>query len=151
VRQAIERIRTLRAEYRVPPHVRLAARVVARGADDPQAFSGERDTIIRLAHLGALTFDGEQRQVGAHATFGDGSEVFVALEGAIDLQQECQRLTAERARLHAQLTGLAAKLANPNFVARAPADVVARERTKEREWQVQRDVLDGKLKALGCS
>jgi len=151
VRQAIEKIRALRADYRVPPNARLAATVVTRGSDDPSAFTGERETIQRLAHLGSLTFDGESRKLGAHATFGDGSEVFVALEGAIDLGQECGRLSTERARLDAQLTGLAAKLANPNFVARAPAEVVARERTKEREWQVQRDVLDAKLKALGCS
>jgi hypothetical protein len=29
--------------------------------------------------------------------------------------------------------------------------VVAKERDKEREWRFQRDVLDGKLKSLGCS
>src|SRR4029077_18831579 len=124
--------------YRVAPNVRLAATVVARGSDDPGAFESERDTIMRLAHLGTLAFDGEARKLGAHATFGDGSEVFLALEGAIDLGQECRRLAAERTRLDAQLTGLTTKLANPSFVARAPAEVVARERTKEREWQVQR-------------
>ena len=38
-----------------------------------------------------------------------------------------------------------------NFVSRAPADVVAREREKEKTWREQRDVLAGKLRALGCS
>ncbi|HUK22898.1 MAG TPA: hypothetical protein VLV45_15265, partial [Gemmatimonadales bacterium] len=71
--------------------------------------------------------------------------------GFIDVQQECRRLSGERSRLDQQLTALAAKLSNENFVSRAPADVVAREREKERDWRFQRDVLDGKLKSLGCS
>ena len=82
---------------------------------------------------------------------GDGTEVFVALEGAIDLGQECRRLSAERERIDQLLKGLTTKLSNENFVARAPADVVAKEREKEREWRLQRDVLDGKLKSLDCS
>jgi len=154
VQQVIEKIRVIRADYHIAPKTRLRAAIRARGADEPDAFVSERDTIMRLAQLEQLVFDGQAGHgsvVGAHATFGDGSEVFVALEGAIDLRQECRRLSTERERLDRQLTGLAAKLSNENFVARAPADVVARERDKEREWRFQRDVLDGKLKSLGCS
>ena len=89
--------------------------------------------------------------MGAHAVFGDGSEVIVALEGTIDVQQECRRLSDELGRLDQQLTTLAARLTNESFVARAPQDVVARERDKEKAWRDQRTVLAGKLKSLGCS
>jgi valyl-tRNA synthetase len=89
--------------------------------------------------------------VGAHAVLPDGSEVFVPLEGAVDVQQECRRLAGELTRLEQQLAGLAAKLTNQQFVARAPADVVAKEREKERAWHDQRQVLADKLKSLGCS
>jgi valyl-tRNA synthetase len=151
VKQAIEKIRAIRADYRIPPKARLKAVIVARGSDTPDAFASERDTIVRLAQLEQVSFDGAPIGAGAHATFGDGSEVIVGLAGAIDVAQECRRLAGERARLDQQLTGLSAKLSNENFIARAPADVVAREREKEREWRFQRDVLDGKLKSLGCS
>jgi valyl-tRNA synthetase len=89
--------------------------------------------------------------VGAHAVFGDGSEVVVALEGLVDVKQECQRLTEEYQRLDKQLTSLAARLTNESFVARAPQEVVAKEREKEKTWREQRDILAGKLKSLGCS
>jgi len=82
--------------------------------------------------------------------FGDGSEVVVALAGAIDVQQECKRLAAESDRLGKLISDLAARLTNENFVSRAPAEVVAREREKEKTWREQRDVLAGKLRALGC-
>jgi len=152
VKTAIELIRSIRAEYRVSPKTRLRATIVARGNDKAATFEGERDTIVRLAQLESLALDGAPgKGVGAHAVFGDGSEVVVALEGSIDVQQECRRLSDELGRLDNQLKGLAARLTNESFVSRAPKDVVAKEREKEKAWRDQRDVLAGKLKSLGCS
>ena len=154
VQQAITAIRNIRAEYRVPPKTRLTATIAPRTADGRHAFEAERDTILRLAQLGELTLNGAAAgggAGGAHAVLADGSEVAVALAGAIDVQQECRKLSDELERLDRQLAGLAAKLANANFVSRAPADVVAREREKEQTWRAQRDVLAGKRSALGCS
>ncbi|HYR99350.1 MAG TPA: hypothetical protein VEO58_10060, partial [Gemmatimonadales bacterium] len=63
----------------------------------------------------------------------------------------CRRLSGELTRLEQQLAGHTAKLTNQQFVARAPAEVVAKEREKERAWRDQRQVLADKLKSLGCS
>ncbi|HEU5262009.1 MAG TPA: valine--tRNA ligase [Gemmatimonadales bacterium] len=151
VQEAISSIRMLRAEYRVPPKARLRAAVRPKTEQVRRALAGERDTILRLAQLAELAFDGQRAVVGAHAVLADGSDVFVALEGEIDLQQECRRLADELTRVERQLSGLAAKLTNRNFVARAPAEVVAKEREKERAWRDQRQALADKLKSLGCS
>jgi valyl-tRNA synthetase len=155
IKTAIEHIRSIRAEYRIPPKTRLAATIVARGADRAATFEGERETIVRLAQLESLTLDGapvaSEQGGGAHAVFGDGSEVVVALTGAIDVQQECKRLAAESERLRKLISDLSARLSNESFVSRAPAQLVARERDKEKTWREQRDVLAGKLRALGCS
>ena len=151
VQEAISSIRMLRAEYRVPPKARLRASLRPRTERARQALSGERETILRLAQLADLAFDGKRATVGAHAVLVDGSEVFVALEGEIDVQRECSRLASELARLDRQLSGLEAKLANQDFIARAPSEVVAKEREKERGWRDQRQALADKLKSLGCS
>jgi valyl-tRNA synthetase len=155
VKTAIEHIRSIRAEYRVPPKARPRATIVARGTDSAATFDGERDTIVRLAQLESLALDGVPQGAGAgtgaHAVFGDGSEVVVALEGVVDVKHECRRLTEEFERLDKQLSTLAARLTNENFVSRAPQDVVAKEREKEKAWRDQRDILAGKLKSLGCS
>jgi valyl-tRNA synthetase len=151
VKTAIEQIRSIRAEYRVSPKTRLRATIVARGNDKPATYDGERETIVRLAQLESLALDGVPQDVGAHAVFGDGSEVVVALQGVVDLTHECRRLSEEFERLDKQLTSLAARLTNESFVSRAPQEVVAKEREKEKAWRDQRDVLAGKLKSLGCS
>src|ERR1043166_6887565 len=151
VQQVVEKIRAIRAEYRVPPKARLAAAIKPRTDSIRAAFDGERDTIMRLAQLSDLKVDGGLRGAGAHAVLADGSEVFVALADAIDVRQECRRLTGELTRLEQQLAALDAKLGNKNFIARAPAEVVAKEREKERAWRDQRQALADKLRSLGCS
>jgi valyl-tRNA synthetase len=156
VEQAITAIRNIRAEYRVPPKARLRASVRPHSRAAASAITAEQDTIVRLAQLEAVVQvegspDGGTAGSGAHAVLADGSEILVTLTGAIDVQQECRRLATERARLDQQLAALAGKLSNQNFVSRAPADVVAREREKEQAWRAQRDVLSSKLSALGCS
>jgi valyl-tRNA synthetase len=151
VKRSIELIRSIRAEYRVAPKTRLKATIVARGGDRVETFEGERETIIRLAQLESLSLNGVHQGVGAHAVFGEGSEVVVALEGVVDVNHECRRLSEEYERIDKQLTSLAARLTNESFVSRAPQEVVAKEREKEKAWRDQRDVLADKLKSLGCS
>ncbi|MGH7644416.1 MAG: class I tRNA ligase family protein, partial [Gemmatimonadales bacterium] len=153
VQNAVSAIRNIRAEYRIAPSARVTARVTATTDAARRAFEGERETIARLAQLGALALDGATvpAGAGAHAVLADGTDVFVALAGALDLSRECQRLSDDLTRLDRQLAGLAARFTNSEFVERAPAGVVAREREKERAWQEQRRALADKLKALGCS
>src|SRR5260370_38572774 len=137
VKTAFELIRSIPAEYRVSPKTKLRATIVARGNDKAATFEGERDTIVRLAQLESLALDGAPGGgggVGAHAVFGDGSEVVVALEGSIDVQQECRRLSDELGRLDHRLKGLAARLTNERFVSRAPLEVAAPARRQEKVW-----------------
>jgi valyl-tRNA synthetase len=60
----------------------------------------------------------------------DGAEVFVPLEGLIDLDAERGRLEKEIARLQQAVEATERKLGNASFVDRAPKDVVDREREK---------------------
>jgi len=148
VQELITAIRSIRAEYRIAPKTKLAA---ALTGGDGAAYGAEAETITRLAGLDALTLGPAPAGVGAHAVLRDGSDVFVALGGSIDVAQECRRLTGDRDRLDRQLAALSAKLGNAGFTSRAPADVVAKEREKETAWRTQLGALNDKLKALGCA
>jgi valyl-tRNA synthetase len=86
---------------------------------------------------------------GAHAVLKSGAELFVPLAGIIDLDRERARLRAEIDRLDAQLRGTEAKLAKDDFVRRAPAEVVQRERDKVSSFRTQRERLSSKLADLG--
>jgi valyl-tRNA synthetase len=163
VQALVSAVRSVRAEYGVHPSRTLRAVVHPAGALAARAFQAERRTIERLAKLASLTLDGETpdplgpatqpqpASAGAHAVLPDGSTVFVSLADAIDVRKECERLGRELQRLERQLQTQAARLANPEFLTRAPAEVIERERAKERSWREQRDALAAKLRDLGCS
>ena len=68
----------------------------------------------------------------------------------MDLERECARLEAESHRLAGAIRSQETKLDNPQFVARAPAEVVAREREKLASWQEQAGSLAERRRALGC-
>src|SRR5262249_49558348 len=89
-------------------------------------------------------------RVGGHAVLSDGTAVFVPLGDAIDVRKECSRLSEEVARLGKLVAGQRAKLANQQFVAKAPPAVVERERQKLATWEEQRGVLTRRGGRLGC-
>jgi len=75
-------------------------------------------------------------------------EVYVPLEGLIDLDVERQRLEKERQRLEQHLTGVKKKLQNEKFVNHAPAEVVERERKKCAENEANLQKIMKTLKTL---
>ena len=150
VQALVTAIRTIRAEYGVKPSQEIGTNVEPASAQARAVFEEERATIQRLAKVDALSFDPPQDSVGGHAVLPDGSAVFVPLGDAIDVAAECRRLQSEVDRLAGQLKQVTAKLENTKFTARAPAEVVERERQKEVAWREQRDTLAAKRTALGC-
>jgi valyl-tRNA synthetase len=115
-------------------------------------LEGEAMRLGQLARVGALEFGPSAgRGAGASAVTRDGTELFIPLEGLIDLDQERRRLRAEIERLDGQVAGAEKKLSNEQFVGRAPSDVVQKEREKVGAFSEQRSKLREKLSALEVS
>jgi valyl-tRNA synthetase len=149
VQEVVSAIRAIRAEYGVQPGQAVRA-VVSRPEAGDGALDRERLTVTRLAKVSDLSFGEPGERVGGHAVLSDGTAVFVPLGDAIDVARECQRLSGEMQRLTQLVESQDRKLGNEQFVSRAPADVVQREREKAATWREQREVLSRKLELLGC-
>ena len=150
--ELITTVRSLRKEYGVGEGARVAL-VLGGVSEERQAeLMGERATLEQLARVSDLIFGGpEGGGVGASAVLKDGIELFIPLEGLLDLERERQRLRSEIGRLDGQLQGAEKKLANPSFVERAPEEVIQKERDKSTVFRDQRDKLLQKLSALESS
>jgi valyl-tRNA synthetase len=151
VQELVGAIRGIRAEYGIPPGQAVRAAVSGESAATVAAIEHERGTITRLAKLSQMTLGESRERVGGHAVLSDGSAVFVPLGDAIDVGRECSRLGTEVDRLARLVQSQEQKLGNEQFVARAPTDVVERERQKLTTWKEQREVLARKRELLGCS
>jgi valyl-tRNA synthetase len=147
LQQVIATVRNIRSEYGIQPGVRIPLR--ARGSDEvARVLDASRRALRDLARVEELSFGGADGEVGASAVLRSGTELFVPLAGVIDLDRERARLRDEIARIDGQVSGTEKKLANESFVARAPADVVQRERDKLAAFGEQRAKLAEKLGAL---
>jgi valyl-tRNA synthetase len=75
-------------------------------------------------------------------------QVFLPLEGSVDLDAEKQRLTREIAKLEEELETVRKKLANENFVNRAPAAVVEEHRKRETDFLGRLEQLRDRLGSM---
>jgi valyl-tRNA synthetase len=155
IQELITQVRRLRKEYSVPEGAKVP--VALTGAPGPfqDALGYEDSSVRRLARVSEISIvggpGGEGKAgggSGAHAVLKNGTELFMPLEGVIDLDQEKNRLAAEIERLAGQLKGVRAKLENEKFVSRAPAEIVDREREREANFREQMEKLQEKLKTF---
>ena len=147
VQELVGAIRAIRAEYHVEP----GRQVQVRLAWQNPVFESEGETIRRLAKVADLSFGEPTDEPGAHDVLSDGNGIFVPLGDAIDIARECARLGTEIERLGKLITTQHRKLANTQFVDRAPALVVDNERRKLSAWEEQSTVLAEKRRLLGCA
>ncbi|MEK6767967.1 MAG: valine--tRNA ligase [Gemmatimonadota bacterium] len=146
IQAATNAIREIRADYGLKPNQTVAASSSGLTSATREALDQGRDLIKRLAKVSGLD-EATPSGRGAHVMLVDG-EIFMKLDAAD--AQECGRLGDELARLEKQIAGLRAKLADESFAARAPAEIVARERAKQAQWTEKAAQLRTKIRDLGC-
>ena len=134
--RGISALRALRAEMNVPPAVRLPLLIKDAELLATERIVQHREHFMRLARV-----DGFEPVAGVPAggvqAIVDGATLVLRLGDVVDLAVEKERLGKEISRLDAELTKIAVRLANPNFLAKAKAEVV--EEQREREADVTRD------------
>jgi valyl-tRNA synthetase len=108
--------------------------------------------VRRLAKVASLEVGATagEAEATANAVLSDGATVSIPLGDLVDVDRECARLQAESDRLAGAIRGQESKLGNEQFVARAPAPVVEREREKLAAWREQAGSLAERRRALGC-
>jgi valyl-tRNA synthetase len=146
--ELIGEVRTLRSEYGVPPAAQIRIHLGNLSPELTAALAEEARALPRLARVEQVEHTAIGGGAGAHAVLRGGVELFIPLAGVIDLEQERKRLQKELERLDGQLRATENKLQNEQFTARAPADVVERERAKADNFRDQRDRLALKIGGL---
>ena len=130
VKQIVTALRNIRGEMNIPPSKKIKALIKTN-----QLSGSQKNYISSLAKLEELTADENIRKPqGSASSVVQGVELFVPLEGVIDLEVERKRIEKEIARLEGLLNGTEKKLSNENFIAKAPREVIERERAKKQSW-----------------
>jgi valyl-tRNA synthetase len=137
--------RNLRREGNIPASKKV--KYVFKPAN--QLLPHDAEVLRLLLNAETLEIDANHLpQKGTPAVHSDLGDLFLPLEGLIDVAAEKARLTKELEKIESEITRAEQKLSNPNFTSKAPPQVLQDHQQRLAEWQAKRDRVKKALETL---
>ena len=130
-------VRSLRSEMSITPATLTPLVLVGASAETQKRAGRWTDVIKRMARLSEISFASGMPH-GAVQLLVRGEVAALPLRGVIDVAAEKSRLEKEIAKADADIKRVDAKLANADFMARAPEEVVEEQRVRREEAEARR-------------
>ena len=128
---AITAVRNIRGEMDIPPSKKVD--IVIEAPDEHEREILEQNAIhlknLALVHSAVIAAQVNKPQASATAVFNK-NQIHVILKGLIDFKEEANRLRKEIKKIEQELCGHEKKLSNPEFVNKAPAEIIANVKEK---------------------
>ena len=147
---AIRTIRNLRAEADIKPGVKVPVILQSESSSERQILQAGQSYIQELGKVETLTItpalEGELKttMAGVIGTV----QVLMPLAGVVDVDALQAKLKKDLAKVEAEIKSLSGRLANPNFVSKAPEEVVKGAQAAMVEAQKQAEILRDRLSRL---
>jgi len=149
VQNVIGAIRNIRGEMNVPPNKKAPVIIRSANRRNMDVMKQNEESLIALAKLDSVQSGNSltRPKLSASSVVLD-MEIFMPLEGLIDIDVERQRLTKEIDRLEKQIEGINSKLMNKDFINRAPKEVIDKERQKSTDFLASLNKVKLNLKSF---
>ena len=136
VMAVITGVRNIRGEMDISPGKSLPLLVQDGSAMDKKYLDAQRHYLVALARAESIGWivKGQEAPESATALIGH-MKVLIPLGSLINKQAELERLSKEMEKIEKDLSRAKAKLANPDFVARAPKNVVEQENQRVQQFE----------------
>ena len=150
VMETIKAIRNMRAEVNVAPGRKSEAILQLASAELVQLFELNASYVKTLAAVEPLnvSLTTPEKPENAMAAVVSGVEIYMPLKGLIDVDKETARLNKELLTLDKELARVSGKLSNEGFVAKAPPDVIEKEKAKQQEFEEKVKAINERLSYL---
>jgi valyl-tRNA synthetase len=147
--EVVEGIRTIRGESNLSPALKVEAQVQSSNAEVRATLDRWRAYVMLLAGLQKLTVtDLGPKPPQAAADIRAQMEIYVPLAGIVDLAEERERLKKEIEKAQKEIGHINKKFENPNYAARAPAELVEKDKARIAELEVRIGKLSENLKRI---
>jgi valyl-tRNA synthetase len=144
--ELVTRGRNLRREFNIPSNKKV--KFVLKVKDPLSAH--EADVIRLLLNAESLDVDPNfAPKKGTPSALTDLGELFLPLEGLVDVEAEKARLKKELVKIQAEIEKVQSKLENSGFVERAPANVLEEHRNRLADSKAKLQQVTAALSALG--
>jgi len=144
----VEGIRRQRAELKIAPGVKIPIHFSAESGLVDFLVSQQQIVASLCRASEVVVGTGLTKPEGAVADVVRGVEVYLIVEGTVDVAKERERLSKEIERLRSLVSGVSGKLANEGFVAKAKPEVVEAERKKLNDWTQTIETLQRNMDAM---
>ncbi len=134
-------IRNLRSQYKLDPKRQLDVKLVGGEGLEDQKAALEGLTRASLEWVKAKPDQSASAVVGSIS-------IHLLLAGIVDVAKETERLQKDFETTKKYVSSVTGKLANPDFIANAPADVVENEKAKLAEAEAKLKALEEQLQTL---
>jgi len=150
IMETIKAIRNMRAEVNAAPSKK--SEVILHFTDRSlqsmvKDNEGYLQTLASAETVNVWTDDSNKPE-NAMAAVVKGIEIYLPLAGLIDVEKETARLTKELTKLEKEIDRLVKKLSNEGFLAKAPADVVEKEKEKQVGYANKKAAVEERLAYL---
>ncbi len=144
IQNVVTAVRNIRGEMNIPPSKKINLFIKSDKVKESQI-----NYIKSLGRVEEFNYSNDlQKPKASASSVVKDAEIYIPLEGLIDISVERERLEKEINRLSGMLTGVEKKLSNEKFVNNAPADVVEKEKQKKENWQSSIEKLKSILSDL---
>ena len=140
-------VRAVRQEMNVPAGAKIPMALVGGGETGPARLAAHETVIARLARLSEVsTADAPPK--GSVEIVHEGAVVALPIAEVIDIDAEKARLQKEHDKATKEIAGIDKKLANKNFVEKAPPAVVEEQKTRRADFEVQLENIAAALRVF---
>jgi len=149
LKKVIVGIRNIRGEMNISPNQPLPL-LLSKGCDEDKMWTTNNESFLKtLAKLSDITWlNGSQTVPFSATAIVNELELRIPMEDLIDKEVEVSRLNKEIQKLQKDLEKAETKLNNPNYVKKAPKDVVEKERTRAKDMQTTLNKLSEQLEHI---
>jgi len=150
IQEQVSAIRNIQSEMGLSPKADLNLHIKTISQDQAEKLQDQSWIFSKFLSVESLEFNPDLTKPKASASaLVKGTEIFVPLEGLIDLDKERERIQNEIKKTEGFLKSVEGKLSNQKFVENAPDDVVERERQKKADAKSDIEKLKQTLENLG--
>ena len=148
LQDVISSVRAVRSRMNIPPSKKIELKIKSN-EEQKHFIDQNNELIISLAKLNSYSVGiSMQKPSQSVVSVVHGMELYIPLEGLVDLEKERAQLNKRRTKIEELLVGIDNKLSNENFIANAPDEIVNRENNKKIDLKDELEKINSNINML---
>ncbi|MCX8026819.1 MAG: valine--tRNA ligase [Thermodesulfovibrionales bacterium] len=146
---AISGIRSIRGELNIPLSHEIKVFIKTLNQQSKEVLKNHIESVKKVARCSdVIVGEDIKREKGSAVTVKESMEIYIPLEGLIDVKAELQRLNKEIDKIHKEIEVINKKLSNEDFLKKAASDVVDKEKKRFEDYSHRKNKIHEQIDLL---